>query len=97
MIIKVRELEIDIREGDLVYFTKKTEVFGFNYYRYKIVTLLVSNIGTVFSTKEIIEAAWGKKTYVTNHKLGQKIRRINSTLGFAYIQKEGAGYKFISK
>ena len=61
---------------------------------FKLLALLLSKPGKVFTRDEILERVWGTDTYVGDRTIDVHIRKIREKIGSEYIRTiKGVGYK----
>lgn len=95
-VIKVKDLEIDIL---LKKITVRGEEIKATATEYKILLLLASNLGRVFSIKEIYEKVWEEPFYKSENTVTVHIRRIREKIELNTKEPEyikvvwGIGYK----
>ena len=69
---------------------------------YKIVELLMKNIGTVFSNDEIYRLVWNEESFITDNTIAVHIRHIREKIEInpkepKYLQVVwGIGYKIVA-
>lgn len=94
--IKVRDLEIDTVAKKI---TVREEEIKVTATEYKILVLLASNLGRVFSIKEIYEKVWEEPFYKSENTVTVHIRRIREKIEINTKEPEyikvvwGIGYK----
>lgn len=94
--IKVRDLEIDTVAKKI---TVRDEEIKVTATEYKILVLLASNLGRVFSIKEIYEKVWEEPFYKSENTVTVHIRRIREKIEINTKEPEyikvvwGIGYK----
>ncbi|MGL4875843.1 MAG: response regulator transcription factor [Clostridium sp.] len=94
--IKVRDLEIDTIAKKI---TVRDEEIKVTATEYKILVLLASNLGRVFSIKEIYEKVWEEPFYKSENTVTVHIRRIREKIEINTKEPEyikvvwGIGYK----
>ena len=95
-VIKVKDLEIDTV---LKKITVRGEEIKATATEYKILLLLASNLGRVFSIKEIYEKVWEEPFYKSENTVTVHIRRIREKIELNTKEPEyikvvwGIGYK----
>ena len=95
-VVKVRDLEIDTLAKKI---TVRGEEIKVTATEYKILHLLASNLGKVFSIKEIYEKVWEEMFYKSENTVTVHIRRIREKIELNTKEPEyikvvwGIGYK----
>ncbi|NLK94750.1 MAG: response regulator transcription factor [Clostridiales bacterium] len=95
-IVKVRDLEIDTLAKKI---TLRGEEIKVTATEYKILYLLASNLGRIFSIKEIYEKVWDEPFYKSENTVTVHIRRIREKIEINTKEPEyikvvwGIGYK----
>ena len=95
-VVKVRDLEIDT---NLKKITLRGEEIKVTATEYKILYLLASNVGKIFSIKEIYEKVWEEPFYKSENTVTVHIRRIREKVEINTKEPEyikvvwGIGYK----
>jgi DNA-binding response OmpR family regulator len=95
-VVKVRDLEIDT---NLKKITLRGEEIKVTATEYKILYLLASNVGKIFSIKEIYENVWEEPFYKSENTVTVHIRRIREKVEINTKEPEyikvvwGIGYK----
>ncbi|MGG7178921.1 response regulator transcription factor [Clostridium paraputrificum] len=95
-ILKVKDLEIDTLAKSIVVRGEEIKVTATEY---KILHLLASNIGRIFSIKEIYEKVWDEPFYKSENTVTVHIRRIREKIELNTKEPEyikvvwGIGYK----
>ena len=95
-ILKVRDLEIDTEAKKIIIRGEEVKVTATEY---KILLLLVSNLGKILSIKEIYENVWEEPFYKSENTVTVHIRRIREKIEINTKQPEyikvvwGIGYK----
>ncbi len=91
-IIKIADLVID-KEKVLVYRNDNAIVLAKK--EFKLLCLLASKPGKVFTREEIFNKVWGSDVIVGNRTIDVHIRRLREKVGLNYIKTiKGIGYKF---
>ncbi len=91
-VIKIGDLTIDKEAVRVVYKNKKIE---FAKKEFKLLYLLASKPGKVFTREEIFNKIWGSDVIVGNRTIDVHIRKIREKLGDKFIKTvKGIGYKF---
>jgi len=92
-IIKTANLEIN-KERYTV--TQNAKEINFPKKEFKLLFLLASKPGKVFSREEIYSKIWGDDIYVGDRTIDVHIRKIREKIGDKYIKTvKGIGYKFV--
>ena len=95
-ILKVRDLEIDTEAKKIIIRGEEVKVTATEY---KILLLLVSNLGKILSIKEIYENVWEEPFYKSENTVTVHIRRIREKIEINTKEPEyikvvwGIGYK----
>ncbi len=84
-----RERYVVIRKGEEIFLPKK---------EFRLLSLLMSKPGKVFSREEIFLKIWGNDVIVGDRTLDVHIRKLREKIGENYIHTvKGVGYKFEEK
>jgi len=92
-LIKIDKLTINHDEMNVYVNNKKIDL---TLTEYKILTLLASKPGKVFSREDILSSIWGKDTYIFERTIDVHIKKLRDKLGIAkHLIKNirGVGYK----
>ncbi len=90
--IKLGDFEINTEKMDVFIKGKKIQLAK---KEFKLVLLLVSKPGKVFTREEILSKVWGNDVIVVNRTIDVHIRKLREKIGDNYIKTlKGVGYKF---
>ena len=91
-LIEVGDLILDKEQHRITY---KGEEVTFAKKEFKLVELLISKPGKVFTREEILEKVWGLEVVVGDRTIDVHIRKLRQKLADHYIKTvKGVGYKF---
>ena len=90
-VVKVRDLVVDT---SLKKITLRGEEIKVTATEYKIIYLLASNVGKIFSIKEIYEKVWDEPFYKSENTVTVHIRRIREKIEINNLVRKCQQYKF---
>lgn len=95
--LRIKDLDINLDTHEV---RKEGRLIDLTYTQFKLLYLLVSNRGYVFTRDEILKKVWGENVYVTDRTVDVHVKRLREKLGeqkysSKYIQTiHGLGYRF---